>query len=408
MREKASDKGCFRTRLALLMMNLTSEPLAALYSLLPFILRKDLGASTYQITLFITLRPILSVFAFYWGAYLSRRRNRLLSNLMGAWFLARVPFLFFPFVDSFWFLLLACGIYQLFSKAATPAMMEILKRNVPKKPREHIFSLYFVLSFVESVVLGIVLGNILDGGTSNWKMLFLVSALIGLTSLLIQRRIEVPSDETQAVAPLSKNRLIAPLKQSFALLRERGDFAYFQWGYMVGGMALMLIAPALSIFYADTLSLTHMEMTVARLIFMGLAVVFSTFFWKNQLEKMSIFRLMAWILLGFALFPLILLFAEFYPPAIYLAFLIYGIAQSGSHLVWNLSGTIFSGDKDSSPFTTINVLMIGLRGAVGPVLGGVLCEQFGPAPILVLGSLLSILGAGMMLRKRAEVEIKNF
>src|SRR6185437_12364333 len=135
----SENRGCFRTRLALLWMNLSNEPLAAMYSLLPFILCKDLHASTFQLTLFATLRPVLSVFSFYWGSFLAYRKNRLLPNLIGAWVLARLPFLYFPLIDNFWYLLFACGVYQLFSRAATPALMEILKRQIPKEPREHIF-----------------------------------------------------------------------------------------------------------------------------------------------------------------------------------------------------------------------------------------------------------------------------
>jgi hypothetical protein len=90
------NKDCFRTKLVLLWMNLSSEPLIAIYSMIPFILRKEIGASTYQIVLFSTLSPVLAVLSFYWGAWLSHRKNKLLPNLICAWVLARIPFLFFP------------------------------------------------------------------------------------------------------------------------------------------------------------------------------------------------------------------------------------------------------------------------------------------------------------------------
>ena len=61
------------TRLALLWMNLAAEPLISLYTLIPFILRKDLSATMFQVSLFVTLRPVLSVFSFYWSAYLKEK-----------------------------------------------------------------------------------------------------------------------------------------------------------------------------------------------------------------------------------------------------------------------------------------------------------------------------------------------
>ena len=153
MAEANTSEGCRETRLALLWMNLAAEPLISLYTLIPFILRKDFGATMFQISLFITLRPVLSVFSFYWSAYLKEGKGRLMSNLVSASLLAYLPFLFFPWVENFWFLLFASGMYQLFSKAAIPSLIEVLKRNIPKKPREHVFSLYFILSFVESGLL---------------------------------------------------------------------------------------------------------------------------------------------------------------------------------------------------------------------------------------------------------------
>ena len=85
--------GCRKTRLALLGMNLASEPLISLYTFLPFILCKDLGVSTFQLSLFLTLRPVLSVFSFYWSAYLKEGRGKLVSNLIWACLLAYLPFL---------------------------------------------------------------------------------------------------------------------------------------------------------------------------------------------------------------------------------------------------------------------------------------------------------------------------
>ena len=178
--------GCRKTRLALLWMNLSSEPLAALYSLVPFILRSELQASGFQIALFTTLSPVLSVFSFYWSARLSYRSDKLLTNLIGAWILARVPFLFFPFINNFWLFLVACGVYQLFSRASTPALMEILKRGMPKKTREHVFSLYYILSVIEGVILGLMLLNVFEFNPSNWRDFFFIGALVSLTSVFLQ------------------------------------------------------------------------------------------------------------------------------------------------------------------------------------------------------------------------------
>ena len=394
-----SKKGCPQTRQALLWMNLASEPLISLYTFLPFILCKDLGVSTFQLSLFLTLRPVLSVFSFYWSAYLKEGKGKLIANLVGAAFLAYVPFLIFPFLGNIWYLLLASAIYQLFSRAAMPSLIEILKRNIPKQPREHAFSLFFLLSFIESGILGLLFGFLLDAQGVDWKILFSTAALLGLSSILLFRKVSVPTRSSQE-QPGSRS-LLTPWKDSLRLMQQRSDFALFQWMFMIGGAALMLMSPAFSRFYAQTLALSHTDMAMARFIFMALGVTAASLWWRKNLEKIPTLQLTLWILIGFGLFPLALLLAQYHIAFLYLGFLIYGIAQAGSHLIWNLSGTLFCKESDSIPFSRVNLLTVGLRGAIFPFVGGILCEFFGQVTVLFLGMTLCFVGA-LLLRRRVQ------
>ena len=393
--------GCRQTRLALLWMNLASEPLISLYTFLPFILCKDLGVSTFQLSLFITLRPVLSVFSFYWSAYLKEGRGKLVSNLIWACFLAYMPFLFFPFVGNIWYLLAASAIYQLFSRAAVPSLMEILKRNIPKQPREDAFSLFFLFSFIESGVLGLIFGSLLDAHGMDWKWLVFSAAVIGLSTVLLFRKVPVPIRDTDPSA--ARISLAHPWKESLQLLKQRRDFAQFQWMFMIGGAALMLMSPAFSRYYAQTLVLSHTDMAVARFVFMALGVATASYFWRKSLAKISILQLTLWILIGFGLFPLVLLLAQYHLSFLYLGFLIYGIAQAGSHLLWHLSGTLFCAEQDSIPYSRVNLLMVGLRGACFPFIGGFLCDLWGQVAVLYIGMSLCFVGAFVMRKS-----VKNF
>ncbi len=391
-----------KTRLALLWMNLASEPLVALYTLIPFLLRKEFGSSPLEISFFIMLRPVLSLFSFYWSAYLKEGKGRLILNCSSACALAYFPFLFFPWVDQFWFLLCASAMYQLFSKAALPSLIEVLKRKLPKEPREKTFSLFFLLSFIESGILGIFFGGMLDAHLVDWKMLFCFAAFLGLSSLLFFCFLQVPFAKNPTTTP--RLSLIRPWKESFQLMRTHPDFAAFQGIFMVGGSALMLMLPAISIYYADTLQLSYTNITTARFVFMAIGVALSSFFWTKGLSRVPLLKLTTWVLLGFALFPLALLFAQIDVGFLYLAFLIYGIAQAGSHLIWNLSGTLFAGEGDSSPYTRASLLMHALRGAVMPLIGGLLSELCGAIPVLCLGTLLCLYGAQRMIRTQRKIQ----
>ena len=106
---KENFKNFCSTKFALIWMNIFNEPFVALYSLILFILRKDLNASAFQISIFVTIRPVIALFSFYWSSNLSKRKNKLVSNLMGAWVLARLPFVLLPFFPNVWYLIFACS-----------------------------------------------------------------------------------------------------------------------------------------------------------------------------------------------------------------------------------------------------------------------------------------------------------
>jgi len=384
-----------KTRRALLWMNLSHEPFVILYVLLPFILRKNLDATLLQISILSALRPILPVFSFYWSANL--KRSRLRSNLIGAWAIARLPFLLVPWVNNVWYLIFCCAVYELFNKSGIPALIEILKINIPKAKRETIYTFYFVLSFLESIGLGIVIAWILDWDSSLWQILLGVSALIGLSSIFFQLGVPIPQEESPSLPQITiSERIIQPWKETFSLLRAHPDFARFQYGFMLGGFSLMLVAPSLSIFYVDYLALPFSSVVTGRSILMGAGIVLSSWFWKRILTKERVPQLTEWILLGFSCYLLFMILAQMNRGCFYLSFLFYGIAQAGSHLLWNLPGILFSENENSAPFSRLNILLLGLRGAVAPALGGLLCNAFGPVPMFVIGIILCLIGVCYM------------
>lgn len=397
----------FTTRLAFIWMQLASEPFIAFYTLLLFILRKDLNATPLQISVLATLRPVMSALSFYWGANLLRQRSKLLSNFMGAWVLSFLPFLCLPFVQNVWVVILCASIYQLFSRAIIPSKMEILKLNLDKAPREKLFSRLFVLGFIESIGLGLFVGKLLDIHQDTWQILFALAAILSLTSTFIQMRIPLPSNLKQDdnILPISTNRILQPIKDTIHLMKTRPDFARFQWGFMLGGFALMFMTPAINIYYVDTLCLSHDDLAIARYIWMGLGVVATSFLWRRGINRFPIQRMTAAVIFGFSLFPLALLFASLNTFWVNIAFLFYGVAQAGSHLIWHLSGTLFAIEEDSSKFSSVNILMVGVRGLFGPVLGGICCSFWSPLTILSVGMVMGLVGGLYMLRRSPEVSI---
>jgi MFS family permease len=378
-----------KTRLALLLSGLLSEPLVGLVGLLPFFLRKDLHASVFQISLFTMVKPVVALLSFYWGASLWKNRHKLLSNWMGAWLGAHLPFLLFPLMGHTGFLIVGVALFQFFQRGGMPAQMELLKQHVPPGAREGFFSWSSALNFFSGAIVGLLFSSCMHA--TNWKYLFFWSAAVGLVSLFFQARIPV---EKEIVTEDKKtNRLLEPWKESLKLLRQRDDFARFQIGFMWGGVGLMLIMPALVLYSVDDLGLSHADMTLSRFVWMGLGFVLATPFWRKKIAYENLFGLTSLACLLFAVSALLWILGAFHLQWFFLAFFCYGIAQAGSHIIWHLSGPLFAKDEESSRFSTVNVLTVGLRGLIVPFVASLLCEWVGALFVLALGLCACLGGA---------------
>jgi MFS family permease len=382
-----------RTKWALLWSNLLSEPLFTLYGFLAFVLYRDLGASAGAVALMIALKPLVTVLSFYWSAW---GRGRLKSNAMWAGLWMRLPFLLVPWVDEVWYVIAAAVNYMFFYRAGIPAWVEILKRNV-KGGRERWFSASGALAYAEGVVLSLAFGAMLDRDPGLWKVFFAGAALLGIVSLGLLGRVEVKEKVEEDLS--LKELVVRPWRDTWELMRRRPDFSLFQWGFMLSGFGIMLIQPALPLFAVDWLGVSYLEMATAISIAKGLGFSLSSPLWARWMERVSIFRVSSAVFVIVGFFPLLLALSPFGLGWFYLAYFLYGVGQGGSHLVWNMSGPVFAGKEESSRYTGVNVAMAGLRGIVGPGLGGILTAMWGPIQVLMVGGVLCFYSGAWLFRK---------
>ncbi len=390
-----------KTCQTLFFYGLLGEPLFTLCGFIPYILCNNLGANGLQIALLTTLKPVVSLFSFYWSASLKEKGAKLRSNLVYASFLARVPFLFFPFISSSWFLIGSSAIYLLFSRAAIPAWSEVLRLNLPEESRGKAFSWSFSFSYLEGMGLSLAVGAILDQNQDLWRWLFFLAALIGMAGVYLIFKLPIKHIFTTPLETRSNSfqkKMMKPWKDTYSLLKTRPDFALFQWGFMVCGFGIMLVQPILPFTLIEHFQFSYMQFGIASIACKGFCIVLSSPFWGRILHRISPFTISASIFFLTALFLFTLHSAYFSPFLAYIAFGFYGIAQGGSHLLWNLSGTYFSKKEDSSSFSGVNVVMVGIRGFVAPFLGAFLAFFFSSSCILFLGALFCLAAAFLVLK----------
>ena len=398
-----------KTTSAYIWTHVLNTPFWAVFNLLTFILYKDLQASLFQITVMIIVKPASSLVALYWGAHVNQRRDRLRANLVWGRILSHIPFFFFPFVDNVWYFIFCFGFYMVLARGQVPAWMEILKQNVPEGKRERLFSYVSSFGYLGGALIPIVLGMVMDDYPDSWRWLFPIIALISMAGTFYKIGIPI-RDEMSSIPPKSTIGLgtafIKPWKDAWRLLTNRPDFASYQIGFMLGGTGMILMQPALPEFFMNGLKLSYTELAVAMALFKGIGFAATSPFWAEKLRKIDIYKFNSQVTFLASLFPIFLVCAQFYSPLIYIAYLFYGMMQAGSEMSWHLSGPIFSRDEDSSLYSNINVLTVGLRGCIVPALGSLLLFEMSPVYVLCIGGALCLLSTAKMIscsRQRSEL-----
>lgn len=388
--------GLAETRRAFFISHMVQEPFIALYSMLGILLTKQLDASPFQVAVLTMLKPVVSVLSFYWGSLLQHKRTHLRANLLAATSFAVLPFVFAPLVDHAWFFVAAGAGYALFSRAAIPARMELLKINVPTEEREHLFSNASCLAYAVGVIASVSFGVLLDLRPEWWTQLVCVAASVSLFSVVALASIPDGSGGARPErGPLDapvKEILLHPWQAAIGLLKTRPDFFHFQVGFFLAGLGLMVAMPAIPSFLTE-LNVSYTELFFSLGVLKGLGFILTSNLWAKAIHRFSISLVSGAVFCGFGLFLICLLLAAVTPIFVLVAYGIYGVAQAGSHLVWNLSGPIFSGKETSFQYSSVNVLAIGVRGMVGPLVGGLIAQFLSPEIAIATGC---VIGASAM------------
>lgn len=396
-----SDVALQKTRTAFMWTSVLNTPFWAIFNMLPFILYKDLHATPFQVTAIIILKPMVSLIALYWCSWIEKRRDRLVSNLIWARVLAHLPFFFFPFVDNPWFFIASFGLYMVLSRGSVPAWMEVLKLNIPGISRERIFAYGTTFGYLGMAVIPFTLGSLMDDYAQSWRWIFPVTALVSLSAIVFKSRIPIASEPvtTNSTIPPSisfRDQLVKPWKSAWELVKRRPDFTRFQLGFMLGGSGLIIMQPALPLFFMDELHLSYTELAVALTLCKGVGFAMTSPVWARLINRIDIYRFNSFVTAIAFIFPFCLIASQFHLWWLYVGYLLYGVMQGGSELSWHLSGPMFSKEEDSSVYSSVNVLSVGLRGCFVPAIGSVLCYSFQPIAVMIIGAVLCLMATWRM------------
>ncbi len=375
-------------------------------SLLTFILCKDLHINAFQVALIIAVKPISSLLAPYWSQTIHQRSDRIISNLAWANILRYFLFLFIPWVDSIWYITLAFGVYMMLYRASIPAWIEVFKCHLSKPVQGRLVSYKSIIDYGGAALITFALGLFLDHFEYVWRWVFFWTAAFGMSATWLLLRLPVPKVSAHQKAEsieAGKNfclreLLLKPWSDAWSLIRTFPDFMHYHIGFMLGGAGIMIVQPALPPFFIDTLHLSYAELSVALTVCKAIGVALTSPLWAKLFPKLDIYYFSCLAIFLAALFPCFLWLAPLHLSLLYIAYLLYGVMQGGSELSWHMSALTFSKEKESSPFSSTNLLTVGIRGCVIPALGALLLVAAGPTGVMIASGSLCLAATWYLMR----------
>ena len=210
----------------------------------------------------------------------------------------------------------------------------------------------------------------------------------------------MPLDEGGGVRK-KRFSFLEPIRTGWGLVKNNPQFFRFQVGYFLCGGGLMLAMPAIAVLLTK-LGFKFTTLFTSNCAAKEMGMILATPLWGFYMKRNRYELLSGVVFLFVALFLALLFYLQWGVLVLFGAYFLYGIAQAGSHLLWNLSGPYFSGEEESSRYTMVNVFMVGLRGSVMPLVGGWLTDAFGSNEAIFFGMMLSLVGGLVMLRPQPK------
>ena len=349
-----------------LLSKLMSLPFWGIITILPIILIKEMNASVLQISTIIALKPLSAFFASYWNNFIFHKNKYIIKKLFWSYILKYLLFCSIPFINNTWLIILSYGCYMMIVKGIIPIWMEILNVNYSNKYVSKICSWGLILEYIGIALIPLLFGWVLDSYVGSWKWFFLCFSICGMIpSIYI---LKIPFNHTNLIQKSLniKSHILMPWKDAILLLHKRPDFLKFQIGFFLGGAGLIIMQTVIPKYFSENLNLSYSNILIAIATCKGIGFIFSSSRWRKLFYKINLFSFCSIVTLFALIFPVFLFFAQLKIIFLFIGYVFYGIMQGGSELSWKMSGLVFSNKDDSSPYTSVNILAVGLRGLIFP------------------------------------------
>jgi MFS family permease len=348
-----------------------------------FVSQRALGAPAWVVPLITVAGQVPWILAPAWEPLLAKIHPQHAFLMLGV--LSKGPLLLVGLVavartgshgegSGDWALFLAAVVlFFLVDGAYIPHRGALLRANFPTPVRGRMFGLLSTVALLASIVANRAGGELLDRDPTWLRVLFPAAAACGIAGHVFLARIRWRRDGEAPVPPEPGLRAATAAfarawRQALVVLGKDRDFRTFEVGFMLYGFGLLMSTPLLVVFAEKHLGLSTNEFSWAQGAAQPLAHLGSVWLIGRLSDRIGLVRTTALSFLTlvafFALLPAVGGAAGLIP-----LYLLLGVAMAGVNIGWNLGPLRFAPEGRSRTYTSVHVLLVGVRSGTAPLVG---------------------------------------
>lgn len=332
----------------------------------------------------LTASPFMGhLFAVYWGHKSECKPKRKVVFYSG--FISRMLLIGLGLVSNSTVFALMLILHFVIAAAGWPAFTALMQNIYPARERGRLMgSIQFIIG-LSRVGVTYFAGLMID--FYGHGRLFIIAGIAGMIASFVIRKVKDPGEARDCA--LAKSRF--SLKNTAKILKNDNLFSLTLMGFFIFDLGNMLLVPIYPLYQVKVMGLSNFQIGQLSIFWMIGWFISAPYWGSLNDKKRPLLVVMAAVGL-FMISPLI----YFSNPIFYvlpLASLAAGAAGSALEVGW-LNQIIRLGGSKSAVYSGIYLTALGLRGLIGPVLGGILIKYFSFNAIFILA--VFFLSAGLI------------
>jgi MFS family permease len=353
-----------------------------------FCAMRSYGAPDWTPQLLIVVGQGPWVLAAIWPRILGHvPRPRLFGRL--GWF-AKGPLLLVALADvastgpegrghgDAWLFVLAVLLVYNAEAAFTPHRNALMRANYPLEIRGRVYGMITSVAVLSAMGAAILAGILIDRDARWARVVFPTAAVLGLVAHAMLARIRWRREGGEPPPSEARMGFLEALRDGWTstwrTLRDDRDFRDFEVNFILYGLGLLAAVPLIVAFAEKDLGLSAVQWTAADRFVLPMTQLLVFPLVGRLTDRMGVVRVGALAFAVVGAFFVAMLFVTG-PRSLTAAYVLYGVCMAGVNVSWALGPMLFAPPGAAHHYAAVHMAMVGIRSAMGPVLGYLVATQ---------------------------------